>query len=115
MISPSGLFSAAPNCIPFGLGQGDRSWFHDIDHGQIAKGIGTIDRIEKEHEANQRSVDGRGGIAFGEQLVSIGFGINWRDLGGFEAWMFLLQPSGKATCILGIECDGFGRQVRAKV
>jgi hypothetical protein len=29
--------------------------------------------------------------------------------------MFLLQPGGKATSILSIERDGFGRQVRAQV
>ena len=29
--------------------------------------------------------------------------------------MFLLHPGGKATSILGIEGDGFGREIRALV
>lgn len=35
--------------------------------------IGVLDRIEEEHEAKKRPIDGRGSIALGEQMVSIGF------------------------------------------
>src|SRR6266566_7525908 len=46
-------------------------------------------------------------------MISIGFRVDWRHLGRFEARMFTLQPSGKAARILGIESDGFGREIRA--
>ncbi len=81
----------------------------------MAKRIGALDRIEEEHEADESTIDGRWGIAFGEQVVSVGFGIGWRDFGGFEARMFLLQLGGKAASILGIERDGFSREVWSQV
>src|SRR6266702_6367393 len=81
----------------------------------MAKGIGTIDRVEEEHEADQCPIDGRWGIAFGEQVISVDFRIGWCELGGFKTRMFLLHPGGTAAGILGIEGDGFGREIRAKV
>ncbi len=90
MITPNYGFRAAANRVPFGFGQSDWSRFHDVNHGQMAKRIGPLDGIEEEHEANQRPVDRCRSIAFGEQVVSIGFGIRRRDLGGFESRVFLL-------------------------
>jgi hypothetical protein len=112
VITPNCGFRTAANRVPFGFGQSDWSWFHNVNHGQMTKRIGPLNRIEEEHEANQRPVDRRWSIAFGKQVVSIGFGISGCDLGGSQARVFLLQPGGKATRILGIEGDSFGRQIR---
>ena len=80
----------------------------------MAERIRAVDRIEEEHEADQRSIDSRRGIAFGKQVIPIGFGIGWRDFGGFEARMLLLHPGGKATGVLGIQRNGSGREIWAK-
>jgi hypothetical protein len=77
--------------------------------------IGPLGGIEKEHEADQCPIDRRRSIAFGKQVVPIGFGIGRGDLGRFEARAFLLQPSGKAASVLGIERNGFSREIRAQV
>ena len=115
MIAASCGFCTTTNRIPFGLRQSDRSWLHNVDHGQVAKGIGSLNGIKEEHEADQRPIDGRGSVTFGQQVISIGFGISGCDLGGSQARVFLLQPGGKAAGILGIKRDGFGRQIRAQV
>ncbi len=79
----------------------------------MAKRIVSLDGIEKEHEADQRTIDRRRSVTFREQVVSIGFGIGRCYFSCFEASMFLLQPGGKATSILGIERNGFGGKIRA--
>ena len=68
----------------------------------MAKRVGAIQCIEEEHEADERTIDGRRGKAFRKQVVAIGFGIGNRHLGGFETRMFLLQPASKASHILGV-------------
>ena len=100
MITSSDLFCAASDYILFRLGSGDGSWFHDTNHRQVAKGVGASKRIKEEHEADQRTIDSRRSIALGEQVVTIGFGIDGCHLGRFETRIFLVQPAGKVTDIL---------------
>ena len=68
----------------------------------MAKRIRALNGIEEEHETDQCSIDSCRSIAFGKQVVSIGFRVGWRDLGRFEARMFLLRSGGKAAGVLRI-------------
>jgi hypothetical protein len=81
----------------------------------MAKGVGIVNAIEEEHEADERPIDGGGSIPFGEQVIPIGFGIGGCHFGRFETGMFLMEPGGKATDILGVQRNGFDREIRAKV
>ncbi len=75
VVASSGLLSTAAHGIPFGLRESDGNWFHYLDHSQVAKRIRALEGIKEEHEADQRPIDCCRGIAFGEQMVAIGFGI----------------------------------------
>ena len=77
----------------------------------MAKGIRAINRIKEEHQADERTIDGRGSEAFGEQVITIRFGINGCDLGRDDARVVALEPGGKATSILRLQGNGFGTQV----
>src|SRR5215471_16611873 len=48
-------------------------------------------------------------------MVTIGFRVGWRDCARLQARLFLLQPDGEAAGILGIERNGFGRQIGTTV
>src|SRR5207247_9736606 len=48
-------------------------------------------------------------------MVTIRFCINGCDLGCSQTRVFTQELGGKATSILRIECNGFGRQIRTRV
>src|SRR5260370_39006064 len=80
----------------------------------MAKRIRGLDGIEEEHETDQCPIDGCRSIALGKQGVAIGFRIGCGDLADCEARMLMLQPGGKASGILRVEGDGFGRKIRTR-